>query len=389
MASTASLDHTLLAAAKRVAPDVVALRTEIEEARRIPAALAEAIASAGLSYMYLPRSVGGPEAAPLEAFAAIEELSKADGSVGWCAMISSDIAQFVGWLEPTVAGEIGNRPVTFAGSLRPLGRATPVHGGYRVTGQWNFASGIDNAQWLYAPCVLMDGDVPRMTPAGTPAVRAMWLPVSAATIKDTWSVMGLRGTGSQDFMIDDAFVPQSFTCFLGERPHQGGPLYQPRMIFSVLFALNAAHALGIARGAMEEFVGIAAREASMQSSTLLRERPSVQAQIGEAEAILNAARAYVVDAVGRAWTATCENKLDPAPDIAQARLAITHSVHEAGRVVRQLFHAAGTNAIHTRHPLERHFRDIHVAEQHNAAFRSYYESAGKVSLGLRPSDPGW
>jgi alkylation response protein AidB-like acyl-CoA dehydrogenase len=217
----------------------------------------------------------------------------------------------------------------------------------------------------------------------------MWLPVSAAMIKDTWSVMGLRGTGSQDFMIDDVFVPQSFTCFLGERPHQSGPLYQPRMIFSFLFALNAAHALGIARGAMEEFVRMAARDASMQSSTMLRERPSVQAQVGEAEAILNAARAYVVDAVGRAWTAACENKLDPALEIAQARLAITHSVHEAGRVVTRLFHAAGTNAIHTRNPLERHFRDIHVAEQHNAAFRSYYESAGKVLLGLRPSDPGW
>jgi alkylation response protein AidB-like acyl-CoA dehydrogenase len=389
MSSTASLDHTLLAAAKRLAPEVVALRTKIEEARQIPAPLAEAIAGARLSYMYLPRSVGGPEAAPLEAFAVIEELSKADGSVGWCAMISSEIAQFVGWLESTVAGEIGNRPVSFAGSLRPMGRATPVDRGYRVTGQWNFASGIDNAQWLYAPCVLMDGDAPRMTPAGTPAVRAMWLPVSAATIKDPWSVMGLRGTGSQDFVIDDVFVPQSFTCFLGDRPHQSGPLYQPRMIFSFLFALNAAHALGIARGTMEEFVAMAARDASMQSSTVLRERPLVQAQVGEAEAILNAARAYVVDAVGRAWMAACENKLDPAPEIAQARLAITHSVHEAGRVVTRLFHAAGTNAIHTRNPLERHFRDIHVAEQHNAAFRSYYESAGKVLLGLRPSDPGW
>jgi indole-3-acetate monooxygenase len=166
------------------------------------------------------RLAAGPEASPLTAFAAIEELSKADGSVGWCAMISSDIAQFVGWLEPSVAAEVGHRPVSYAGSLRPLGRATPVPGGYRVSGQWNFASGIDNAQWLYAPCILMDGEKPLMTPAGTPAVRVMWLPISAATIKDTWSVMGLRGTGSQDFVIDDVFVPQNFTSFLGDRSYE-------------------------------------------------------------------------------------------------------------------------------------------------------------------------
>jgi alkylation response protein AidB-like acyl-CoA dehydrogenase len=304
-------------------------------------------------------------------------------------MISSDVALFVGWLEPTVAAEIGHRPVSFAGSLRPMGRASPVDGGYRVAGQWNFASGIDNAQWLHVPCVLMDGDTPRLTPDGSPAVRVMWLPISAATIKDTWSVMGLRGTGSQDFVIDNVFVPQSFTSFVGDRPYQTGPLYQPRMVFTFLFALNAAHALGIARGAMDDFVAMATRDASMQSSTVLRERPHVQAQVGEAEAILNAARSYVVDAIGRTWTAVCDNTSDPAQAIAQARLAITHSVHEAGRVVTLLFHAAGTNAIYTRNPLERQFRDIHVAEQHNAAFRWYYESAGKVLLGLRPSDPGW
>jgi alkylation response protein AidB-like acyl-CoA dehydrogenase len=103
----------------------------------------------------------------------------------------------------------------------------------------------------------------------------------------------------------------------------------------------------------------------------------------------NAARAYVVDSVERTWVATCESATDPARECARARLAITHSVHEAARVVSLLFHAAGTNAIYTGNPLERHFRDIHVAEQHNAAFQAHYGSAGKVLPGLRPSDPGW
>jgi alkylation response protein AidB-like acyl-CoA dehydrogenase len=143
-----------------------------------------------------------------------------------------------------------------------MGRAYPVDRGYRVKGQWNFASGIHNANWLYSPCVLMDGDKPLLTPAGPPATRVMWLPSNAAEIKDTWSVMGLRGTGSQDFVIDDVFVPQDYTCFLGDRPYADGPLFRPRMLFTYLFTLNAAHALGIARGAMDSFAEMASRSAS-------------------------------------------------------------------------------------------------------------------------------
>jgi indole-3-acetate monooxygenase len=381
----------LVAAARFVAPAVLLAREPAEQQRQIPPSLAEAISKAGLYQMFLPRSVGGPEASPLVAFHAIEELSKADGSVGWCVMIATDISLFTGWLKPSVAREMCGRPACLraAGSLRPLGRAYPVDGGYRVKGQWNFASGIHNANWLYCPCVLMDGHKPLVTAAGQPAVRAMWLPANVAAIKDTWSVMGLRGTGSQDFLIDDVFVAQDYTCFLGDRPYEDGPLFRPRMLFTFLFTLNAAHALGIARGAMDDFVDMASRDASTQSTALLRDRPLVQSRVAEAEAILNAARAYVMDTVRRAWDVACRNDADPAQEIAQARLAIMHSVHEAARVVNLLFHAAGTNAIYTRNPLERHFRDIHVAQQHNAAFPAHYEAAGKVLLGLRPSDPGW
>jgi len=381
----------LICAARRLVPDIVAIRENIERSRQIPSSLAQVISNAGLYQMFLPRSVGGPEASPLVAFQAIEELSKADGSVGWCVMIATDISLFAGWLKPRVVGEICGQPACLraAGSLRPLGRAYPLDGGYRVKGQWNFASGIHNADWLYCTCVLMEGDNPLMTAAGSPAVRAMWLPANAATIKDTWSVMGLRGTGSQDFVVDDVFVAEDYSCFLGDHPYEQGPLFRPRLLFTVLFMLNAAHALGIARGAMDSFVAMASRDASNQSTTLLRDRPQVQSHVAEAEAILNASRAYIMDAVTRLWHSACRDEADPAQEIAQARLAVTHGVHEAARVVDLLFHAAGTNAIYTRNPLERHFRDIHVAKQHNAAFPVHYQSAGKVLLGLRPGDAGW
>lgn len=381
----------VVVAAKRLATRIKANREEAEKFRRTPADLARAIADEGLYQMFLPRSVGGPELPPLTVFEAIEELSKADGSVGWCAMIATDVSYLAGWLAPDAARRMFGQPpdLRVAGSLRPQGRAYPVDGGYRVKGQWNFASGIDNANWLYCPCVIVEGDKPRMTAAGTPAVRTIWLEANRAKIIDTWSTLGMRGTGSQDFVVDDDFVPEAHTCSTMDKSQQSSPLYQPRAILTVLWAITAANALGIARGAIDEFIEIAKCEASTQSTAVLRDRPLVQSRIATAEAILNAARHYVVHAVGQACDALQTGAADPSREIMQARLAITHSMHEAVRVVDLVFHTAGTNAIHTHNSLERHFRDIHVAVQHNSAFPAHYEAAGKVLMGLRPSDPGW
>jgi indole-3-acetate monooxygenase len=386
-----SLPLDVVTAATDLRPLILAAREEGERIRHVPPEIASALAKAGLLQMYLPRSMGGLELAPLTVFRAIEELSRADGSVGWCAMIATDISLFMGWVATDVGRRFCGEPADLraAGSLRPQGHAYPVEGGYRVRGQWNFASGIDHANRLYCTSIVMDGDKPQLTAQGMPRVRAMWLPPDQATIVDTWSTIGMRGTGSQDFVVDDIFVPSSHTSFFGEPPLQPGPLYNPRSFFVMAFTPVVANALGIARGAIDTFVEMAGRESSTASTAVLRDRPFVQARLAEAEAILNAARAFVVDAVGTLWEANCTGAPDPSHAIAQARLAIVHGMHEAVRSVDLVFHAAGTNAIYSRNPLERYFRDVHVAVQHNTAFPAQYESAGKVLMGLRPADPGW
>ncbi len=378
-------------AARDLAPLILAAREEGERIRHVPPNVANALARGGLLQMFLPRSMGGPELDPLTVFRAIEELSKADGSVGWCAMIATDVSLFTGWLDADVGRGFCGRPADFrgAGSIRPLGRARKVDGGYRVRGHWNFASGIDHANRLYCPCVVMDGDKPILNAEGMPRVRAMWLPPEQATIQDTWSTVGMRGTGSQDFVVDDVFVPDSNTCFFGEKPFETGPLYNPRLVMVTLFTTVVANSLGIARGAIDTFIALAARESSTASPTVLRDRPFVQARLAEAEAILNAARAYVVQSIGTLWDVNCSGDPDLNRATAQLRLAIVHAMHEAVRSVDLVFHAAGTNAIYSRNPLERYFRDIHVAVQHNTAFPAQYEGAGKVLMGLRPTDPGW
>ena len=196
------------AVAAGLAPLITAAREEGEAIRRTPAGVVEALGAAGFLQMFLPRSLGGPELPPLAAFRAIEDLSKADGSVGWCAMIATVLSQFTGWLDPNVGQAIAGTPADMraAGSLRPQGYAREVDGGYWVSGRWNFASGISYADWLFCTCRVMDSDTPRLTQAGLPLTRAAWIPAAVAQVEDTWQVVGLRGTGSNDFVVNDVFV---------------------------------------------------------------------------------------------------------------------------------------------------------------------------------------
>ena len=381
----------VVAGARDLIPQVLAARDECEALRRVPTPMVEALAAAGLLQMYLPRSMGGPELPPLVVFRAIEEISRASGSIGWCAMIATGVSNSMGWLDADVGRAIAGHPadVRLAGSIRPQGRARRVDGGYRIEGRWDFASGVNHARWLMAPCVVWEGDEPMRTPAGAALARIFWVPAKSATILDTWRVLGLRGTGSHDFSMTDVFVPESHSCTLGAPPKEGGPLYEPCCHLSWIWTATVGNALGIARGALEAFAELASAKSSTMSTTLLRDRPLVQARVAEAEAILSGARAYVEAAIGRLWTRANQGETDLDAPIVQARLAITHGMHEAARSVDLIFHAAGTNAVYERNPLERHFRNIHVAIQHAAGLPAHMESAGKALLGLRPTDPGW
>ena len=385
----------VLAAATALAATVRGARAEAEAGRRTPAWLAEQVAAAGLYQLYLPRALGGPELSPLDAFQAIETISRADGTVGWCAMIASIMSWHLCRLPTEVGRELAGTPADYrgSGSGRPggptAGRAWAVEGGWRVSGQWNFASGVDNARWLFCTCVEMEGDTPRLNAAGKPVLRVVWVPSEQGTILDSWHVMGMRGTGSKDFTVQDAFVPARRSVAQEQGTQQPGALYHGRAYIVLQWTLTVANSLGIARGAMDDLQAIAQTEASTLNTQLLRDRPAVQRALGEAEAALQAARAYVLSAVGALWAEVHAGTPLADASVAQARLAIVHGMHEAARVVDKLFHAAGTNAIYTSQPLERAFRDIHVAVQHGAALPSYFEAAGKVLLGLKPTEPGW
>jgi alkylation response protein AidB-like acyl-CoA dehydrogenase len=383
-------DDGVIAAARGLIAEVRAAREDCEALRRVPTAIAEALAKAGLLQMFLPRSMGGPELPPLVAFRAVEEISRADGSIGWCTMIASAVSSSMGWLDSGVGRQMAGTPadLRLAGSIRPQGRARRVDGGYRIDGRWDFASGVHHATWLMCPCVLWEGEQPVRGPTGSPATRVFWVPRQSIAILDTWRVLGLCGSGSHDFTVADVFVPESRSAAPTDRPRERGLLYDPRLHLSWIWTTTAGNALGIARGALDTFAALASKATTM-STAALRDRPLVQTRVAEAEAILGSARAYLQLAVGELWTRAGRGESDLDAAVAQARLAITHAMHEAVRCVDLVFHAAGTTAVYTRNELERHFRNIHVAVQHAAGLPMHMQAAGKALLGVRPDDPGW
>jgi alkylation response protein AidB-like acyl-CoA dehydrogenase len=234
----------------------------------------------------------------------------------------------------------------------------------------------------------MDGDNPVLNSAGKPVMRTLWVPREKIEILDTWNVMGLRGTGSTDFVVKDLFVPERHTVPTDRPALQTTPLYHHRSRFVFIWTPSAANTLGIARGAIDDLAQLAG-QATTLNTTPLRNRTAVQLAVGEADAMVSAGRAHVIAAVSQVWSRVCAGEEPTDDEIAQGRIAITHAMHESVRAVDKVFHAAGTLAIYPRMRLERAFRDIHVAIQHGAALPSYYESNGKVVLGLRPDDVGW
>ena len=389
LASTNKQD--IVAAAKALRPLIIAARDEIDQSQRLPADLVSAMDDAGLFRPFITRSLGGPELDPLTAFRAVEQIAMADGSAGWCCFIAGSIGMYSAWLETAVARESFGYPSTLrgAGSFRPLGTARVVDGGYVASGQWDFVSGCLHANWLFLNCVVADENGPRHNADGLPVLRMMTVPMKEARIIDNWSVIGLRGTGSNDVAVSDLFVAENRTFALTDQPVDQARLCTFRSALVITFTPLAGHTLGMARGAMDAFMYLAGAEATTMNVALLRDRQPVQQVVGQAEAIISGARAFVLGAVGRLWDAVQSGKDDVGGEVLTARLAITHAVHESARAIDMLYHASGTNAVRSSNLLERYFRDVHTAMMHAGGLLANFEQGGRVAMGLPPGGPGW
>ncbi|MFG2007847.1 acyl-CoA dehydrogenase family protein [Micromonospora sp. NPDC048868] len=370
----------LTGAVDALLPEVSRRAGEIEAARGLPADLLDSLRAAGCFRMFVPRSHGGYEADLHTGLRVLESLARADGSTGWTVMIGAETPHLVAMLSRDRFDKVyaDGPDVVVGGGFAPQGRAEPVDGGFRVTGRWAFASGSRHADWIFGNCVLTGDGGPA---GGPPAMRSMLFPASRVTVHDTWHVLGLRGTGSHDIEVADAFCPteESFDLFTGV-PCVPGPGFVAPLVHFVLHL--GAVAVGIAQGALDDMVALLeGGRQRLYARQSLAESPAFRLQLGRADLDVRAARALLRDLADELWAACAT---DPAaipalhPRISAALPWVTE---RAAAAVDTCYRAAGGGAARDSSPLQRRFRDLHTFSQHAAAAEGWLANNGARVLG--------
>jgi len=372
----------LIERARALAPLIAREADEIERTRRLTEPVVSALIENGLYRVLLPQSLGGAEAPPEIFMQMLEEVAKADASTAWCLGQCSVCAMTAAYLDPDAAREIFNAP---PGILAWGAIANEVHvvpGGYRATARWNFASGSRQASWLGAHVQVVEADgTRRRKPNGAPEIRTILFPVTSATMYDVWEVIGLNGTGTDSYSVDNLFIPEKFAALRDDPAalREKGPLY--RLTTYTMFGLGfAAVSLGVARATLDAAIDLARGKESLGLKAM-RENNGVQGMIGRTEGNLRAARAYLYAAANEAWRdLTRSGNLTEDHRIA-LRLASTWTIHQAAAVVDAAYHMAGATAVFSANRFERRFRDMHAIAQQVQARDTHYEDVGKAVLG--------
>jgi alkylation response protein AidB-like acyl-CoA dehydrogenase len=359
-------------------PIVDAHRQEMDRMRRLPTEVFDAIAEAGLLKLWLPRALGGWQLSPADFMEVVEAAATVDGSVGWIVGNGGGISRAGGYLEEAVARALFDPAAAFVVATNgAVGEAVPVEGGFRIRGRWPFASGIHHASTVAPACRVGSGDK-----QGT--VLLCYVPARHAEVIDNWQVSGLRGSGSCDYELADVFVAREYTHdMLAPPARQPGVVYRWPAVSAFAMTVSVVP-LGIARAALDTFEADLAARARAGTTAALRDRELIQSELGRAEALHAAARAYL-----RSATQELSEALEHGGDglvraRAMYRTACSHAAESAIRIAEMVSAAAGAVSIWEAHPLERQVRDIQAAAKHVAMSPNNYVVAGRLCLGLDP-----
>ena len=370
---------------KQLLPAIRARRQEIEQARRLPLDLVADLRHTGVFGMGIPRVFGGQEASPLDLMAAIETVSTADGSTGWCTMVGIANNISAGYINEQGAREVWADPTApTAGIAAPVGTAVRIPGGVRVSGRWPYASGITHSDWLWAGCVVVENGQPRRTPAGPETIHVC-MPVGDIEVQDTWYVSGLCGTGSNDVTARDVFVPQHRTfALLDPTSHRPEALFQMPALALFVFQLVCV-SLGIARSALDELIELAQSKKPSLYTAVLADKAVAQVEVARAEAALRSARAFLYDTVADMWQTVSTGRDPTRHQLALGRIAAMHAVETVAAVTRSANTLGGGSSVYAASPLQRHARDAEVITHHFTVSPHTWEEAGRVLLGRAPT----
>lgn len=365
----------VLDAVRALAPAVAARAAEVEAARRVPRDLLDDLKRAGCFRLLMPPSHGGVGADLASAMGVYGELARGDASVAWTVMIGGGAWCDLGGLPRATFDAIFDRPdVIVAGAFAPSGAVDATDGGYRVNGRWSFASGCEHADVLYGNCVhgVVDGG---------PQLRIATFAPQDVMIEDTWTASGLRGTGSHHFHVTDLDVPADRTLdVFGDPPCLDAPIL--RIPGPTQFSMQiAALALGIARGALDDVLALAAGRMPLLDHAPLATNPTFHRDLAASDTGVRAAEALLHETAGWLWAIAVDGTpLSPAQR-ARVRAASTWSVERAIAAVEATYRSAGSSAVYADAPLQRRLRDIHTLAQHFLVKPDSLRTAGALLAG--------
>ncbi len=365
------LTNDLSDAVNRVSMTVRNNADEADNLRRLSAQTVESLSAEGLLSLLLPLDVGGPGHVPAAALAAMSAIAAHDGAAGWCSMISSTTCLLAGFLDTDTAQSTFGQATAVGGVFAPNGSGRRSDGGALVSGRWQWGSGLHHCDWVVAGAALDDGE--RVT---------IVVPKDVVTLHDTWQTVGMRGTGSVDFTIDNAVVPDNrLIPQIGAEPISSDPLVRlPN--FSILGAGVAAVALGVAERAWSEAVNLANERSPQFSRRLLSQQASVQAAIARSRSRLDAAGGELFRSVEHAYELVLDGEKVPVASRVRIRGAAAHAVEESSAVANEMFRLAGGAAVYDSSVLGRCLRNLSVIPQHIMVAPRLFESLGRHHLGL-------
>ncbi|NQW50374.1 MAG: acyl-CoA dehydrogenase [Rhodospirillales bacterium] len=358
---------------------------EMDRRRELTPEVVAALIDQDMLRLLLPRSLGGHELPLLEFCKTVEAIAWADASVGWFVNQSnvSSATSAAAMPRETAAAIFGDPGVGLAwGARHGNSKAIRVEGGYRLSGTWSFASGGRHTTWMGAHSAVQNPDGTPHQRHGRPDDRSFVFKRTDAAIVDDWFVLGLRGTGSDTYTVENLFIPDAQAPARDALPErrETGPIYT--IMSTLLYASGfCSVTLGLARRMLETYIDLARGKHSRASINAMSANNAIQREIALLEARLSAARVYLHAEVREVYDAAANGTLDVDSRM-RLRLATTHGMNEATDVSIAAYRAAGTTAILESAPFERRFRDAMSASQHLQAMMGHVEMVGRHILGV-------
>jgi alkylation response protein AidB-like acyl-CoA dehydrogenase len=359
---------------KAVLEEVRQRREEFDALGHVPADIIERFKAVGIYRAATPKCFGGDAIPPADFLQMIELIAEADGSAGWVASFGSASTYLAALPVESQAKLYANSPdLVFAGGLFPIQPAEAVEGGWKVSGNWKFASGCKGADVLGVGIGGGQGGKP----------RTALFPADQVEIVENWDVVGLKGTGSHDLRIQGQVVSDEWTFIRGGNPTIDEPLYRyPTIAYAaqVLAVVN----LGLARAALDELNQMASGRTGATGAPKLADRAYFRVETAKIEADLRAARGFFYGSTTQVWDSILAGQPVTNEQVSLLRLSAAHMARVGANVVQRAYTLAGIVAIYSRHPLQRYLRDSMVVTQHAFLGEGIYDGAGSVMLGVDP-----